>query len=679
MTYLENTLNQYDTYTYDISLHMVHPSQLSQRDGAIGSGILIAKNSVESRYNISTVEQTYSVGHGLVREALGSMFQITIQELNGVTLLTKIKESSLQLSIPSHLHAGYIISIEFNGRTSDGVARKHPQRFYFPVIFRHMTFKVTEGGTVYNIEAIESGQIGYQYSAVVIRDQITIVARTVGEFFDQFEEKFSDSMLNAWAANPAMGFLMDTYRFEFDPSTEDWRRWRFQALDEAFESDGANFIGSVQEGDPALQVIINNGSNFTAIVGQVLALTREYKNIVSHDGGYFRNEPHEQTNRQLSSFPVFFKIITNVEFGEFDPGRNEYQRNIIYKLKAYVVPQEILDINAYQTTITDPGAQATRYQNLISGGFLRKRYDYYYTGRNTEVLEFDMQFNNAYYYAMPYGDGYFGDPDVLSPQFIQDNPEVIGRFEQLRQSRQNLANAARNANILSNQPAASFDGGLFSALRGISNTQLQNFRTEMNDYQNFLQTNFNYSPAQINHQVRFVLDAIGDQDTSSSDNDRRSGMLKFGAVKMNLESAADLVQIELGVRGDPYWLGVPNSLYNAQQDVDNLADYEAGTRFFFLNVNFPISDEDAAGQRPPQPDYQLTSLYAVNAVINRFDNGQFVQYLRASIDNVTNVNTIGDRLNSLGAQRLGIDRAGFGERNIDPAQAQENARSGLGE
>jgi len=82
LAYLENSLNQYDSYSYNLALHMVHPDSAGLLDAAIANGktIVMADNSQESRYNISDVEQTFKVGFGQVRSTYGNMFTIKIHK-----------------------------------------------------------------------------------------------------------------------------------------------------------------------------------------------------------------------------------------------------------------------------------------------------------------------------------------------------------------------------------------------------------------------------------------------------------------------------------------------------------------------------------------------------------------------------------------------------------------------
>lgn len=684
--FIQNSLNQYETYTYNIRLFMVSPSDFGLLETAIGTRRtqLIADNARIAKYNISSLEQTSAFGHNLVREAFESRFDMVVQEANGVTLLSTIKNASLELGIPNHIQAGYFIVVEFHGRDSSGRPKKHPQEFIYPVTISDFTFKVTEGGTTYNITFVAQGSSGYRYLNNTVKEQVTIVAQTVGEFVDNFQEQLNESILELWAANEASGEYPDTYRFEFDETTSDWRDWRFEALDKEFEVQGVEFIGRPGE-NPSLQITVNNGSQITSVFSMVLQMTAEYKRILvaQKDFGkkYAKREPRElATEAELDSFPVFLKVLSNVEYGKFDRLIGQYSKTIVYRLKAYSVSRIVLDQDQYRRGITNSNIQSRRINNLISQNLLRKRYDYFYTGKNTEILELDMDFNLSYYEVQAYGGGYAGDPRVQSPQFLKDKPEVIGRFENLRQARSEVARAQKDLNRLIDTVSIGRNVGPFSI--EVARERLQASRDRLNSVIDeeslFLNEEYGLSAADIAFYMRWSQDVISGQDMYTSDNDKRGGNLKFGAVKVNLENSADFQTIEMGIRGDPYWLGNPNSLEQQKQTIEDLADYEAGGVNFFLQVNFPSTEEDRDGRRKPRPDYQLSGVFQVTSVINQYRNGQFVQYLKAVRDMGTNPPTVWDRLagdNSAVREQIAATRR---QEELDAAQAQENARARTG-
>jgi hypothetical protein len=596
------------------------------------------------------MEHVFMVGHSQVREAIGNQFNLTILEPNGITLLSTIKKAASSLGIGNHIHAGYLIVIEFNGRMPNGAAKRYNQVFYYGAIITDFTFKVDEGGSRYHIAMVEQFANGYRYTTNQVRSQITIVAETVGEFFEKFEDSMNASLLDLWATNPVANQYPAQVRFEFDDSAAGWKNWRFQVLDNPFSVGTANFIG-LPEGSPKLQVTVNNGSDISSIFSYVLQLTAEYKNILVEQGKsssnntFARKSPTEfAENIELDSFPVFMKVLTNVEFGDFDVLAGEYSKTTVFKLKAYTVTGMVIDSGLYSRGITNASIQSNRIKNLISNGYLRKRYDYIYTGRNTEILDLEMDFNFSYYEILPYGQGYFGDPDVQSPVILKDGEEVISRLSQIGAMQQELSVAAQNviaakANL--NGPEGATE---LSAQRVINENKRTVLNSAIQEEISFLQSEYGLNPQEISYQLRWVQDAVGGQDASGSDNDTKSGTLKAGAVKVNLETSADFHTIELGIRGDPYWMGVPSSFTNLTQNTDDLVNYESGSANFFLNVGLPVSEEDATGRRPPSPDYQLSGIFRVLNCISRFQNGQFTQHLKATRDMASNTSTIWNQL-----------------------------------
>jgi hypothetical protein len=657
---------------------MVRQSDLHLLDKALtdDSSVEIINNATGTNFNLSNTTQIFTIGNGKVRAAYGNKFTLTIQEQSGCTLLSVIRAAADKLGIGSHIHARYIMVVEFNGRMRDGKIKKYSQKFYYPLSIVQFDFKVTDGGTTYNVDAIENSTNAYSYLSNVIKDQITIEAQTVGEFVDKFETAVNDAAYRIWETNPSAIYI-DKFEFSFDEDTEAWRSWRFQQLDETNATGGFNIVGT-GNGNDALQININNGSNITDLIGTVLQLTAEYKNVIRSDTGKsFKETPSDDSTESLSAFPVFYKMIANVEYGEFDILRGEYSKIIKYKLKKFIITDEIVDSMAYSRSIGDDSIQKARISNMRKLKLLRKRYDYIFTGRNTEVLDLDLTFNNAYYYLVPHGGGLLGDADSQTPQNYNDVQNVIERIVSKKEAisklmRDRQALVSKRTNTASEKPdRIEYE---ISEINRILNGKLDTFRDTIQTDIDVLKEEYGLTSEGISHQIRFATDVLNDADTVGSDNDRKGGAYKFGALKANTENVADLINIELSIKGDPYWLGLPNSLASsANRDIDALADYEVGSQNFFLKVNLPTNNEDSRGSKKPQLDYQISGIYAVVTVINVFSDGQFIQYLEAVRDLGTNIAKVADVLDINDDNDRSTSSANRSSTEIDPAQTQEDA------
>ena len=666
---------------------MVHPRNVGFFDYN-RDGIIMADNSQEPRYLITDLEQLFRVGHGQVRNSFGNNFTLKISEPNGTTFLESIALTARQLGIDNHLQAKYFIVIEFNGRMPDGRARKDPAKFIYGITFRNVQMQITAGGSEYTIEAVDTSTSAFNYLEQVVRSQITVECQTVGEFITEFQRKFEKSLDNELQYNINAAYA-DTYTIEFDAEsqTDSWLNWPIQQAGDAFPH-GANRV------DDKLQFTIPNGSNLSDIIGMVLMATAEYKRIATENGGFMKPTPSEPADANLDEFPLFYKIIPNIEFGEYDPLRGDYVKNITFRVKKHILTDRILDSFQYSNGITDRTIQSTRVNNMFGNNLLRKRYDYIFTGLNTEVMHLDLKLDNQYYEISVIGNGQVGDPNTLasragqspatvheSLQLIKSEISTISReIASLQRARSNDEIDGRRANEIDEQIEELEEER--SEKQNELDEQLDIFSTlsSQNPPANGEFLSAQEASSEISMRLRFAGDIVDDSDIYGPESDTQGGTLQFGAVKTNLENSADMLRIEMTVRGDPYWMGQPNSFHRDTigQASSSLADYEVGGVNFFLNVLFPV-DENSQGRRVPRIDYTLTGVYRVQKVINRFSGGTFVQYLDAVRDLATNTATALSDLQqpivSNDTNSTNTASSVTSTTSSDPAQTQETGAS----
>ena len=666
---------------------MVRPDNAGLLDAAIASGktIIMADNSQESRYNIADVEQQFKVGFGQVRSTYGNMFTIKISEPNGTTFLESIALTARQLNIENHLMARYFLTMEFIGRVPDGSAKRHPLKFIYPIVFQDIQMRIDAGGSEYTISAVENSVSAFSYLEQVIKSQITIEAATVGEFVSEFMKKYEKSLENDLMFNWNAAYK-DEYRIEWDTETgtDTWQQWKIQQAAEGLTTLGPSKIGD------KIHFTIPNGSNLSDITGMMLQATEEYKKIINDSGGFMKTAPGEPSSQNLDEFPVFYKVIPKVEFGPYDPLRGDYVKLITFKIKKHIVVDRIMDSVQYGRGITNTTIQNTRVNKMFAQDLLRKRYDYIFTGLNTEIMQLDLKFDNQFYEISVVGNGQVGDPNKDASTAGQSAPTL---HEGVKALKRNIVDISRNLTRLIDQRATRLPDGQAAfvarqieeleeqrtSLNGELETKLAEF-AEATRGSGGVGQNGNYLTSEearddISMRLRFAGDVVDDSDIYGPENDGTGGTLQFGAVKSNLENSADMLKIDMGIRGDPYWLGMPSSFYRSNNATNELADYEKGGILFFLNVKFPI-DENEAGRRIPRDDYTLSGTYRVVDVTNRFTGGMFTQHLGAVRDLATNTSTVLGTLQSpqiVADVSLGTSNADAQTAtNTDPAQIQES-------
>lgn len=674
-------------------LHQVHPRDVNDLDRAISSGrsILIADNKNEARFNISDVEVVHGLGYSNARESIANSFSLTIQEPNNSRFMESLATSAkVNLGLDNHLTARYILGIEFIGRRPNGASKRFSTVFHYGVMIENIEIQINEQGSTYQISAFETNASAVNYLENALKNTITVEAETVGQFFQEFTRRLEKSLENELLFNPNQ-LYPDSYTIEFDTETgaNEWLSYNIEQTEEVLPISGVSLTA-----DGKMQFNLQNGSNVTSIVGTVLQCTAEYKKIHSHEGGFLKDSAEKPASADLDQFAQFYKIVPKVEFGAYDPLRGDFVRNITYKVIKHITPDVILDAGQYTRGITNGAVQNSRVQKLNDLGLLKKRYDYIFTGLNTEVLNLDLKFDLAYYQISVAGQGAVGDATVDASANAAGQVEPPGQVhDQLATLKNEIAQLATQRRTLearrdSIQAEGTSPNDVASLQEEIDslNNQIDVKNQDLIQLGDQITQTFN-PPAQggggsfisntpgqqqIAVPIRFAADVVDDSETYGPENDMKGGRLQFGGVKANIENSADMLIIEMNIKGDPYWLGKPNSwLADISGEV---ANYEQGANMLYLNVKFP-QEETGNGQRVPKSDYTLTGVYRVNSVISRFSGGLFTQYLEAYRDLATNTITVSTKLE--GADTSQISRSADGERRIetpDNAQIQEDSR-----
>lgn len=610
MSYLPNSLNNYSTYSYNIALYMVNPLNVGNITNA-SNKILIADNSKISNYNIQSVEQMHTVANDIVRASYANRFDIIITEPNGTTFFSKIVTSAQQLQIYNHLKAMYIIEITFPARDNQNRPTRHPSKFYYPVTFITVTANIDKGGSTYNIVAYENSTMAYTYLNVVTPSTLTITGQTVGEVISELKNALNYAEEISWTTDFNTQYKNE-YEITFDESTKDWEKWTIASSTETLNTR------YVSKDDNKIIFHIHSGTDITEFIGIILKSTVEYKQIPAYGGGTVRSNPNEPSTSGGSKIPYTYKVISDITNTQYDLLRNDYAKKINYKIKKHLATSLIVDPAYIAQTVGNSAEQQSRISSLRGSGMLRKRYDYLFTGQNTEVLNLDMKLQNTFYIMTPIYGGQINT--AMQASTVGNNPTSI------REKIKNMAELKRN--IVSSSRALSGETNriINRAIREELDNQLSKFEQQFQTQVDATAIMASQSPMMSSQK-----DAIAKTHSSGAETDSvGNSELMMGAVNANIQTSGDLLEIEINVKGDPYWLGKPNSFY-AYNIADDLADYELGGNMFYLRVNLP-TNETPNGRRLVQPDFTLTGVYRVINVISQFRNGMFTQFLKAYRD-----------------------------------------------
>ena len=502
----------------------------------------------------------------------------------------------------------YIIEITFPARDNQNKPTRHPFKFYYPVTFITVTANIDKGGSTYSIVAYENSSMAYTYLNVVTQSTLTISGQTVGEVITELNKLLNQSEEINWTTDFNAQYRNE-YEITFDDDTKDWEKWTIASSTETLDtryvsSDNNKIIFHLQ-----------SGSDITEFIGIVLKSTIEYKQIPSYGGGYVRNDANSASSSGASKIPYTYKVVANITNTKYDYLKNDYAKKINYKIKKHLATSLAVDPSYIVKTIGNSTEQQSRISSLQNSGMLRKRYDYLFTGKNTEVINLDMKLQNTFYIMTPISAGQ-NNHQVIAPNAGNNPQSIREKMEVLK------GNIAKTSNALSEET----NQIISRAIREELEKQVSSFKQEFQTQVDTVAIKATQSPIMSAHKDRFENKHSSGPATDTVKNSE----LMMGAVNANIENSGDLLEIEINIKGDPYWLGKPNSFYS-YYIADDLADYEVGGNMFYLRVNLP-TNETANGRRLVQPDFTLTGVYRVINIISQFRSGMFTQFLKAYRD-----------------------------------------------
>jgi len=691
-----NVLNHYDNFTYNWTMYMVHPAEAHLFEGAVNQNrvVILAQTGVESEINIQSVDQSLVLGmkKNKDRNGMANMFTLDILEPGGATFFNRILLAAKRLNIENHLHACYLLELRFKGYDETGNVMNDPAGpFYYMCSMTALNFDYREGATQYRADLIETHTEAFKHINLHVKEQLTIEASTLGTFLSKLEKKIQDQEDLQTSKNRVKEFP-DHYKFGFSQDTAHWASWTFGSPGGSGDPRLSNT--SVTASGGGLVFTLPQGTQInTAIVVAILHTKNMQKLPTGKDGSFHKKdgkdgEADPLTFKELSSWFVF---ETNTIFEVYDPKAKRYAKTMEYNIKKYVIPELNHDSVSYDKLISDNNLQIERMKEIVKNGLLRKRFDYTYTGLNTEVLNLDVQLNNTYYQLQTINHGHLSSMRSSAFSSLPADQQNVAlensRMEEIQEEITETKSAIRKAqNDIERSkklqtgesealaiPATQVLAEANERLRLLKVKESEQLKKNQEAYRNLNRANqklpaiteryitqsevsesnksFKDSKLDLLLPLTYEMGPVDSTATQGPDDNEPEAALMLGAVELNLNSLADLVQQQISIRGDPYWLGRPKG-FEAKLD-KRQANYTRGGCNYFLNLNFPTYPDYQTGLMDvSEQNYGIIGIYRVTRVDARYADGQFTMTLDAFRDMNTNLSYVYD---FLAANRIELD------------------------
>lgn len=468
-----NPLNSFPSYTYGLSLFLLHPTKEFNEIIKNPAGVASFNNCLiasAGRFNSSagthkrnpafkddfyfdSFKITTVVGLNQKTRASNAIdFNFTIIEPYGLTLLNRIIDAAKIVDAKNYLQMPYLLQLDFFGYDDNGLPLPESTtskfRKRFPIKIIEMKTRVGNKGSEYAFRAVPFNHQAFQETAAATPISMTVTAGTVDKFFGTAEtdELFakqqaekeaardtiqaaqigyddsgdyvytrdargaSDTVAAQTIASPynvvsyATAFnlyyedlknnknrrTIDVIKFVIDPEilkkgggiitrpTKDNKMGT-----KALMAVGKKSAEAAQKGvgpDPKYAGFsISAGTSVLSVIDQIMRCTNYYL-----DQFLDPNDPHDKekflTPRDPNKPLNYFKVIPQVKLDAFDEATGMWSKTTTYYIQKHLVYDS--------KSIYGPEAKP-------NGAV--KEYNYIYTGKNTDIIDFQIDFNTAYY------------------------------------------------------------------------------------------------------------------------------------------------------------------------------------------------------------------------------------------------------------------------------------------
>jgi len=691
---LKNPLGEFSSYTYQLSLYMITPDaynafiasgrrEINVLNNAVGTGtgaggaFLIAQsgginNDTQTRapgftfdYGIDNLSFNVSTNAKANETASNTTsFKFQIIEPYGFSFITKLKQASDALAgyataTGSSWSANpskqfFILGIKFYGYDASGNIITGQENYdgntldpgatgnglfqtYYDIVISSIKFKIDGKATTYNIEAASlAPQSAFTVKRGMINGSKEITAANVEEAFNELFGKLNkeqEALLKANSIGKAnkykVRFIGDAAEIGaaslVTPEDLDKFKWPGSGAKNSKESNAASEVAS-KPNNTKRTITFNNDTPILQAINNIIAqstylrdaLQVVYTTSLENDkkkDGTVQNKP--DTKKSIK----WYNCSAEISNAEWDDVVADWAYTMTYVIQTYDTP--VID-SAY----ANPGK---KYYGP------HKRYEYWYTGKNTEVLMYEQNLDNSYFNVVL--DGGTGTPTSSSG-----------------------GNAAPSNTSTGTAPAGSGNSGGSGGATSTSKTpnkrtsqprigKLGNAMEAQNNYLTSLYDPGAYATAKIT--------ILGDpdflvQDSAGSENQIYSRFYGTDGFTVNPNGGQVFIEIDFKEAVD-YTSGGGENLDGTKQ--------APGT----LNINESI----LFWKYPEDISKQVKGVsYMVREVQSTFANGAFKQVLQC------NINDFGDPASANEAEARPADRTENGTQpNAGPAAAPNSNAS----
>lgn len=633
MSLIPNPLNKYVTYNYIWTLGIATAAEVATGGYRSKTSFIVRSGGVGNNKTITTAdEDNLGVNVEYFIDDIYIESIVSPNPFSGITLASniefKITEpysiglflqtlflAAKEAGYNTYLDVPYILTCEFTGYDSTGAVSTIEKKVLL-VRLVDINFTVDASGSVYNVTAIPWTHIALTDTVQRIKTDVQINGADVLGILSGTGEKTLTTYLNNIEQEDTVRgarIIPNQYEIIFPTDLANNNATNAIGLSPLIQ-DGFNSLGVTDLGidagvwDPNTGVFrrgnltidadktyhFNAGTKIEKIIEEVI-LTSQWMTDIE-----------ERIRQSTDGYFDWFKIFTKVEILDSNALNT---RGEVPKKYTYAVYPYRMHVSSLPTSNPD-----LNYTNNIDNAV--KAYNYIYTGRNLDVLDFNIKIDYAFITA-------------VSRDFGAASTEVVFNGSSLA-----FVNPDSPQGVITTYPVG-------------------------------------YGPGQVDPSIALALDRQNEARRAEEERQRTldtaymhthfgGGGIDTTKVRIArnfnnaiLNSDADLVEVELTIWGDPYYLSESdygNYVANAGGlfgvDADGSINYIRNEVDVLIKFSNPVDYKN--NLLMPSTTTAFTGVYRVATMTSSFSNGEFKQQLKLlrrknqDDETVQNVNAVID-------------------------------------
>lgn len=423
-----NALNSVYQSTYHIRFFLAREGDMVTQTGATDISSLNAKmqaipqvtlaESGVTGFNIKSLEiDTVTQSTARTLYMTPTSLILTVTDPLGSSFLDSFPAAARKLAISDFVKCLYYIEVQFKGYDETGHYVNPAANFSnggiwtYSAVITNIDAKMNESGGVYTITLVPDNVKGLidQYNSVNYSPTMTplrVVGDTLGDLWADYVDKMNKARKDAQGVDktrnlPLLVIDIVSSPVEKGPPNaqgKDPKTFKLHPQEPGNSSSRSNDLVNGKY-SPTL----NPQASTQDFILASIKHTEEGQEITKDEvaQGLINTEARSVNARKFREC-VLFSVEADSQITGFDEGgtSQNYTRKIVYHVRSRSSQSPIIS-RAQTEAAKDPAVQRQMIQRLIDNKYLNKRYDFIFTGLNTEVLEFNYDFNFAFQALIP--------------------------------------------------------------------------------------------------------------------------------------------------------------------------------------------------------------------------------------------------------------------------------------